>query len=106
MKPKQLNIVSFADRQACLAILYNQEPASAWITDSANTSTTKNNLSDPLHSSVTVGGLAIPISVHKAVGGESDGAVPGDILCAALASCLDSTLKIIANRLQVRFTLT
>jgi hypothetical protein len=35
---------------------------------------------------------------HTAVGGESDYPVPGELLCAAVASCLDSTIRTIANR--------
>lgn len=35
--------------------------------------------------------------MHQAVGGENDAPTPGDLLCGALAACLDSTLRIIAN---------
>jgi uncharacterized OsmC-like protein len=93
--------VIIAERQALLAKTYTQNSSKALITDSASTHANSTNLSDPLHSSVTAGGFDIPVAVHCAVGGESDGAVPGDLLCAALASCLDSTLRIIANRLRL-----
>jgi uncharacterized OsmC-like protein len=43
-----------------------------------------------------------PLGIHHAVGGYHDAPNPGDLLCAALASCLDSTLRIIAARLGVR----
>ena len=94
--------VSMADRQALLAKKYSQTPLTAMITDFASTRCANPNISDPLHSTVTAGGVLIPIAVHTAVGGDSDGPVPGDILCAALASCLDSTIRIIANRLKLQ----
>ena len=39
--------------------------------------------------------------VHAAVGGPHDAPTPGDLLCAALAACLDSTLRMVANLLGV-----
>lgn len=42
-----------------------------------------------------------PFGVHRAVGAFHDAPVPGDILCAALATCLDSTIRLIADRLGV-----
>lgn len=42
--------------------------------------------------------------IHRAVGGYHDAPNPGDILCAALASCLDSTIRIIADRLGITLT--
>ena len=45
-----------------------------------------------------------PFSIHHAVGGYHDGPNPGDLLCAALAACLDSTIRIIANLLGVILT--
>lgn len=89
------------DRQRPLINLYNQEPAAAVVTDLARTEW---RMEDPLHTSVIVGpheSVRVPVAVHTAVGGDSDEAVPGDILCAALASCLDSTLRVIANRMGV-----
>jgi uncharacterized OsmC-like protein len=44
----------------------------------------------------------MPVGVHMAVGGDSDQPTPGDILCGAIAACLDSTLRIVANRVGVR----
>ena len=35
------------------------------------------------------------------VGGLGDFPVPGDILCAALATCTDSTIRLVANRLGI-----
>ena len=84
---------------APLAKSYKQDPLQAMITDSASSHCKQANMFDPLHGKVTAGGYVIPIAVHSAVGGDSDGPVPGDLLCAALASCVDSTIRIVANRL-------
>ena len=43
----------------------------------------------------------LTFGVHKAVGGEGDYPVPGELLCAAVATCLDSTIRIIANRMHI-----
>ncbi len=93
-----------AERQKPLFQLYREEPASAWVTDVAQTAW---RLDDPLHTAVTMGPEAsgpYPLALHSAVGGESDGPVPGDLLCAALASCLDSTLRVIAEHLKAEIT--
>ena len=42
-----------------------------------------------------------PIGVHRAVGGHHDFPNSGDLLCAALASCFETALRLIANRLQI-----
>ena len=39
--------------------------------------------------------------MHRAVGGYHDFPNSGDLLCAALASCFESALRMIANRLQI-----
>lgn len=44
---------------------------------------------------------AWPYGIHEKVGGFSDAPTSGDILCAALASCLESTLRMIAARLDL-----
>jgi uncharacterized OsmC-like protein len=49
-------------------------------------------------------GITWPYGIHYAVGGYHDAPNPGDILCAALATCLDSTLRIIAARMGVGLT--
>jgi uncharacterized OsmC-like protein len=60
---------------------------------------------DPFHGQVVPGsqdyGVQWAFGIHSAVGGYHDGPNPGDLLCAALAACLDSTLRIIAERLGV-----
>jgi uncharacterized OsmC-like protein len=89
------------NRQRPLVDLYRQEPAAAWVTDVA---CTRFAAGDPLHSAVVIGPgetETCPVAVHAAVGGDSDAPVPGDLLAAALASCFDSTLRVIADRLRL-----
>lgn len=94
-------LIIMAERQAPLAKSYKQDHLRAMITDSASSHCIQVDMADPLHGKVTAGGYVIPIAVHSAVGGDSDGPVPGDLLCAALASCVDSTIRIVANRLSL-----
>jgi uncharacterized OsmC-like protein len=96
--------IVMAERQAPLAKIYLQDPTQAMITDSASSQCGTADMADPLHGKVTAGGFTIPVAVHSAVGGDSDGAVPGDLLCAALASCVDSTIRIVANRIGLILT--
>ncbi len=93
------------ERQDPLMADYRANPENAAITDFA---TTRQNDVAPniaLHTAVRPDkGKIYPIGVHRAVGGESDFATPGDLLCAAIAACLDSTIRIIANRLGLHLT--
>lgn len=91
-------------RQEPLCQRYAVEPSAARVIDSARTSSSNVQPSYPLGSAVRFcddSPVTIPVGVHMAVGGESDYPTPGDILCGAIASCLDSTLRVIANRLGV-----
>lgn len=93
------------DRQVPLCERYVEEPAAAIVIDSASTSSDNVDPNYPLGSSVRFcddSPVTIPVGVHRAVGGDSDQPTPGDILCGAIASCLDSTLRIFANRVGVR----
>ncbi len=94
--------VSMAARHEPLKARYLEHPEDAWITDHAETRSGETSLRDPLHGRVHCKDTAIDFAVHKAVGGLSDAPVPGDILCAALASCIESTLCVIANRLDIQ----
>ena len=81
---------------------YQKNPTSAWITDSAQV--VGINLSDPFRTSVSINDkMKIPfkIGVHEAVGGDHDFPNPGDLLCASLASCFESTIRMISNKLGI-----
>jgi uncharacterized OsmC-like protein len=78
-------------------------PGEALVTDTA-TSVAKAGDS-PMWGAVQIGtpgfGVTAPVGVHRAVGGRHDLPVPGDILCAALVACVDSTIRILSNNLGV-----
>ena len=84
---------------------YKQTPESAMVTDHARTS--GQDASDPFHSQVEPMdgcGVVIPVGVHAAVGGTHEAPTPGDLLCAALAACQDSAVRMVANILGVELT--
>jgi len=90
-------------RQAHLAEKYRENPSAAMITDRGRTQ--HGTRTDAFHGEVVAGsqdyGLAWHYGVHSAVGGFHDAPNPGDLLCAALATCLDSTIRIVADRMGV-----
>jgi uncharacterized OsmC-like protein len=94
-------------RQLALGEQYRAEPERAWTTDHARTGAEnqrEQGALDPLHTWLEVGlghNITLPVGVHRAVGGLGDLPVPGDILCAALAACADSTIRVVANALGV-----
>lgn len=88
--------------QAPLRERYEKDPEAARVTDHAEAVGT--GLPDPFHGTVIPGeghGEEWPYGVHRAVGGPHDAPVPGDILCSALATGLESTIRMIADRLAV-----
>ena len=89
-------------RHTLLRDKYLMDPASALITDSAEIDGI--NLQDPFRTRVAINNeMKIPfkIGVHKAVGGDHDFPNPGDLLCASLASCFESTVRMISNKLGI-----
>ena len=82
---------------------YQKNPITAWITDSAEVIGI--NLEDPFRTTVSINDkMKVPfiIGVHKAVGGDHDFPNPGDLLCASLASCFESTIRLISNKLGIK----
>ncbi len=84
--------------------LYKREPEAAWTIDHATTGArnrVEDGALDPLHTRVEMGhgeaAMSVPIALHRAVGGFGELPVPGDVLCAALAACTDSTIRVVAN---------
>lgn len=91
------------ERQDPLRQLYRSIPTEAQITDCART--TDNRGADPFHGAVMAGeghGVQWRFGIHRAVGGDHDLPNPGDMLCGALASCLDATIRMVADRLHIR----
>ncbi len=95
--------INVRDTQAPLVAKYGTQPEAARVTDHASTAGSSAN--DPFHFTVEpMPGSAthIPVSVHRALGGPHIAPTPGDILCAALAACQESSIRMIANHLGVK----
>ena len=94
--------VSVREIQTPLRDQYKSSPEAARVIDHARTSGA--DASDPFHSTVEPMpgcGATLPVGVHRAIGGMHDAPTPGDILCAALAACQDSAVRMVANVLGV-----
>jgi len=91
------------DDQRALRKRYRVAPEEAFVTDTASSVARAGE--SPMWGSVQVGlvhhDVAVPTGVHRAIGGRHDLPTPGDILCAALAACVDSTMRILSNNLGV-----
>lgn len=88
--------------QAGLRAQYVTTPEVAMVTDEARTCGI--DPSDPFHSQVEPkhgSGVKVPCGVHRAVGGPYDAPCPGDLLCAALAACQDSSIRMVANLMGI-----
>ena len=91
-----------ADRQAPLRHAYAEDSARARTVKWASTSNSEGT--DALHSVVQIGrgyGVSQRLGIDRAIGGDHDLPNPGDLLCAALAACEDSTVRMIADILGV-----
>ena len=94
--------VSVREIQGPLRNQYKSSPEDAWVIDHART--TGADAADPFHSTVEPMpgcGATLPVGVHRAIGGLHDAPTPGDILCAALAACQDSAVRMVANVLGI-----
>jgi len=99
---------SVASRQTPLRQLYAERPDAAMITKRVRTIT--QDLRDPFHSAAVPENVAHPgtpygiewdLGVDEAIGGLHDAPNPGELLCAALASCFELTVRMIANLLRI-----
>jgi uncharacterized OsmC-like protein len=90
------------ESQAPLRASYKHDPDAARVVDHARRGGVDPR--DPFHSQVEPMdgcGVQVPIGVHRALGGTHDAPTPGDLLCAALAACQDSPIRMVANLLGV-----
>ena len=97
--------ISVSAAQSPLRSQYKEAPAMAMVTDHALARGA--DPSDPFHSLVEPMdgcGVSVPVGVHRAVGGLHDAPTPGDMLCAALAACQDSAVRMVANMLGIELT--
>jgi len=95
------------ERQQPLIESYITDPHKALVIDKAVVE--GKNFNAPFHTEVSINEeLKIPfrIGVHRKVGGLHDFPNPGDMLCASLAACYESTLRLIANRLKIKILKT
>lgn len=98
-----MTTIKVKQRQQSLRQKYCADPAAALVTDHAKSRSLNN--SDPYHAIVSPmleTEVEIPVGVHQALGGLHDAPTPGDILCAALAACMDSSFRMIANVMGIR----
>ena len=94
-------------RQKPLIETYLKQPGKALIVDYAKVE--GKHFENPLHTSLILNNETenkLDVGIHRAIGGLHDIANPGDILCGALASCFESTLRMIANRLSIQLEKT
>ena len=92
--------VDMKSRQLPLRERYAETPSAAFISDHATTRCDRVQPDQPLYGEIEFGDTnrtRLPISLHQGVGGQTDLPVPGELFCAAIASCLDSTIRVIAN---------
>ena len=92
--------VDMKSRQAPLRESYARLPSAAYISDHAITRCDRVSPDQPLYTEVEFGDInrtRLPISLHQGVGGLNDLPVPGELFSASIASCLDSTIRVIAN---------
>jgi uncharacterized OsmC-like protein len=89
-------------RQAPLRAEYKDRPEEAVIFKRVRTEYAPGV--DALHGTVIPGddyGVAWRYGIDRAVGGMHDAPNPGEMLCAALAACQDSTIRMVADLLGV-----
>ena len=90
------------ERQAPLRARYAKRPGDAVTVKHGKTRTTDGV--DALHGAVRPGDsydLERRYGIDTAIGGFDDAPNPGDLLCAALAACQDSTIRMIADILGI-----
>lgn len=89
------------ERQVPLRKAYAERPAEAMTQKWARASAPAD---DPFHGTVEVGkghDVSIRYGIDASIGGLHDAPNPGDLLCAALASCADGAIRMIADALAV-----
>ena len=89
-------------RQAGLRRTYAADPGQA--ISEKRVHTTERPTTDAVHGTVVVDrfpGVAWDYGIDRKVGGLDDLPNPGHLLCAALAACMDSTIRMLAGHLGV-----
>ena len=102
MSSKDMNNKDLREQQAEIKNSYRQDPDGALILDHGRTN--KASLGDPFHATAIPGeeyDISIPIGVHRGVGGPHDQPNPGEMLCTALAACLDTSIRMVAHLMGI-----
>jgi len=118
--PKKSNKISIQERQRPLKNRYQTVPEEALITDWARS--VQRIEGDVVHGHLNLGhssgganldqpyvsgedqqeyGSEWATGIHRAIGGNHDLPNPGNILSAALTICMDSTIRMIANIMEI-----
>jgi uncharacterized OsmC-like protein len=93
------------ERYARLRALYRERPEEAVTEKWGRTSSANVAPDDRCHGEVEVGrgyGVSLRFGLDRHVGGLHDLPNPGDLLCAALASCADGSIRMIAGLVGVK----
>jgi len=101
--PATLQTNSARELQATLRGRYRRAPESAWATPIAWTEASGAEASDPFGGTVRLGlaGHKEPFALDESVGGEHDQPSPGELLCGALAACVDASIRLEAARMDL-----
>lgn len=113
--------VNVAGRQDPIRQRYREAPEEAWVVDYAET--VGGTGLDAFHGRLDLGrstggpddtmldgyiapesdnyNIELPVGIHRAIGGDHDLPTPGNLLSAALACCLDTTIRMIADRMDI-----
>jgi uncharacterized OsmC-like protein len=88
---------------APLRARYQESPESAWATHLAWTEVSGSDAADPFRGTVhmSLADRKLAYALDDGVGGPHDQPAPGELFCAALAACVDSTIRLAAARMGV-----
>ena len=100
---KETVTICTKERQAALVKTYKSEPEKALVIDRARTCSEISDINNPMGAKLLIDKSDQPIcvGVDYSVGGDSKNSTPGDILCGALAACLDTSIRLIAKQLRL-----
>lgn len=96
--------VDLTARHERLAAAFEDAPGLAMVIDEADTHSAYVPADATLYTRVRAGLYPhepIDVGVHHRVGGNHDFANPGELLCAAIAACYDSCVRLICRRLGI-----
>jgi len=120
-QPQHAETADVTSRQEPIRQRYREAPDEAWVVDYA--STVGGTGLDAFHGRLDLGrstggpagamvdgyvapetgeyNMELPVGIHRAIGGDHDVPNPGNLLSAALATCLDTTIRMIADRMGI-----